>query len=166
MRLRDLAVVAWAALAALSCAGSGSYARGLEYDRNGQHEEAVREFTEAIAWDPMHPAPRNGRGIAYMNLGRYDEAIADFDEAVRLDPDYHLGYYNRGRLYAAKLEDHPRAIQDLDRCIELQGEMAEAYHVRGSSHFATGDAERACQDWRRACELGFDPGCSAAQRMC
>ena len=166
MRPRELAIVAWAALAALSCASGGSYAKGLEYDRNGQHEAAAQEFTKAIAWDPEHPAPRNARGIAYMNLGRYDEAIADFDEAVRLDPDYFLGYYNRGRLYAAKLEDYPRAVEDMDRCIELRDDMAQAYHVRGSSYFGMGEPQRACDDWRRACELGFDPGCSAAQRMC
>ena len=153
-------------VASLSCATGGSYSKAVEYDRTGQHQKAVSEFTKAIAWDPDHPAPMNGRGIAYMNLGEYEDALRDFDEAIRLDPSYSLAYYNRGILYGAKLEDHARAIEDFDRSIELDSQHAPSYHSRAASYFHMGKPQQACQDWRNACELGFSQGCTSAEELC
>lgn len=166
MGVARFVLVVCAGLVALACATANSYQQAVEFDRAGQHERAVSEFNKAIAWDPDHPAPRNGRGLAYMNLGEYENALADFDEAIRLDPDYYLAYYNRGTLYGAKLQDYARAVQDLDRCIELNSRLAPAYQSRGAAYKAMGNGERACQDWRSACELGLSQGCASVAELC
>ena len=101
-----------------------------------------------------------------MNLGEYENAIRDFDEAIRLDPDYHLAYYTRGTLYSSKLQDHARAVQDLDKCIELNSQFPLAYQNRGVAYNAMGNREQACQDWRRACELGLNQGCASFEEQC
>ena len=166
MRLEVLVLVVCIGLAAFSCATAGSYSKAVGYDRTGQHENAVTEFTKAIAWDPDHPAPRNGRGIAYVNLGQYENALRDFNEAIRLDPNCYPASYNRGNLYAATLEDYERAIEDLGKCLELNGDFAPAYQSRGAAYLRMGDDERACKDWRRACELGLSQGCASVKGVC
>ena len=166
MRLGKYVIVLCGGIVLLACATANSYRKGVEYDRAGQHERAVREFTKAIAWDPDQPAPLHGRGLAYIDLGEYESAINDFDEAIRLDPDYYLAYYTRGTLYASELQDYQRAVRDLDRCIELNSQFAPAYQNRGVAHEAMGNHQQACQDWRRACELDFSLGCASVEEEC
>lgn len=165
MRFWGFACVLCTWLVMLACATAGSYQRGVEYDQAGQHRRAVSEFNKAIAWDPKHPAPRNGRALAYMNLGEYENALKDLDEAIRLDPNYYLAYYNRGTLYGAKLQDHVRAVQDFDKCLELNDQYPSAYQSRGAAYRAMGNSERARQDWRKACELGLSQGCASVEGL-
>lgn len=163
-------VLIGAALLAVDCAGPAvdkdAYRRALEHDQAGRHEEAVAEFDKAIDADPRHPAPRNGRGIAYMNAGRFKSALRDFDEAIRLDPDYYLAYYNRGSLLSEKLGDHARGIEDLDRCIALKGDLPQAYQNRGKAYLELRDRDRACLNWRKACDLGLQQGCASVEVGC
>ena len=166
MRLEGIVLLLCAGVVVLGCSTPNPYQQGVEYDRAGQHGKAVSEFTKAIALDPDHPAPRHGRGLAYTNLGEYENAIRDLDEAIRLDPNYYLAYYTRGTLYSSKLKDHARGVQDLGKCIELKSQFPLAYQNRGVAYKAMGNRERACQDWRRACELGLSQGCASVEELC
>ena len=166
MRRSRVGFTLCAGMAALACATSSPYQRGVQYDEAGQHERAVEEFTEAIALDPGHPAPRHGRALAYINLGQYENATADLDEAIRLDPDYPLAYFTRGTLYAAHLGDPARGVQDFDKCIELEPEFPLAYQSRGVALRAMGRPEEGCRDWQRACQLGYRQGCASVSQLC
>jgi Caspase domain/TPR repeat/Tetratricopeptide repeat len=83
---------------------------GNAYDKIGDHERAIADYSEAIRLNPRYDSAYRNRGKAYHAKHEYDLAIADFDKAISLKPEA-LAYTNRGLAYAAK-GDRERAISD------------------------------------------------------
>jgi len=61
-----------------------AYARGLDQIRNGQLEEAIAAFTEAIGEDPNQPVAYLDRGDAYYGQGNIEAVVADYTRAADL----------------------------------------------------------------------------------
>ncbi len=70
--------------------------RGNRHYHAGEYEDAIAEYTQAIALDPKLAEAYNNRGLAYADLGKYAEAIADYYQAISLDTKYAVSYNNRG----------------------------------------------------------------------
>jgi tetratricopeptide (TPR) repeat protein len=64
------------------------YDRALAYQNKGNHDNAIADYTQAIATDPKLAAAHNNRGNVYQAKGDYDRAMADFDQAIALDPKF------------------------------------------------------------------------------
>ena len=73
----------------------GFVARGRSYDAQGGHENALSDFSKAIAMDdaaqaaqksPNHSYASYWRGTALRAKGDVDGAIADFSKAVEQHP--------------------------------------------------------------------------------
>ena len=61
----------------------------------------------------------------------YDKAIALYTEAIALEPENHTLYSNRSAAY--KLSgDFQMALEDADKCIELQPQWAKGYVRKGT----------------------------------
>jgi len=56
------------------------------------------------------------------------------------------------------LGDYEQAIQDFNKALEINPRHVSAYVNRGDSWFKKGTKKNACNDWKKACELG---DCSA-----
>ena len=102
----------------LGCEDWGQIIRGDSYAEEGQHEQAIQDFGEAIRLDPQNAGAYHNRGVAYARLGQYEQAIQDFDEAIRLDPQLGSAYYNRGAVYAG-IGEAKEAARDFARAKEL-----------------------------------------------
>ncbi|MBW4656298.1 MAG: pre-peptidase C-terminal domain-containing protein [Kaiparowitsia implicata GSE-PSE-MK54-09C] len=61
-----------------------AYARGLELSRNGETEQAITAFDEAIAADSTQPVAYLDRGDVYSSMGSIEEVIADYQRAADL----------------------------------------------------------------------------------
>jgi len=62
-----------------------AYAQGLEQIRNGQLEEAIASFTEAIQQDPTQPVAYLDRGDAYYyGQNNMEAVLADYSRALEL----------------------------------------------------------------------------------
>ena len=92
--------------------------KGIAYYDQGEFDEAIEEFTEAIELDPEYAIAYYNRGWAYDEKGEYDEAIADYNKAIELDPELDVAYFTRGFLYMA-LGEKEKAISDFEKCIEV-----------------------------------------------
>ena len=64
--------------------------RGVTYGRKGLHQEAIADYTKAIALNPDFAIAYDNRAFHYDSKGHYDEAIADYTKAIALKPDYAL----------------------------------------------------------------------------
>ena len=96
--------------------------RGAAYFREGDFDQAIAEYTEAIALDPDYADAYNNRGAAYLRVGDFDQAIADYNTTIAitynnlailtrqydmgcragtvesmLKPDYADAFFNRGK---------------------------------------------------------------------
>ncbi|HTT83912.1 MAG TPA: tetratricopeptide repeat protein [Rhizomicrobium sp.] len=104
----------------LSSQFSSHYAAGLRDMRSGKQEDALQEFTEAIAARPDAQAYAM-RGITNAFLKKYSPAIADFNEAISLDPNVDaVIYFDRAK---AEQNNHlpEKARADLDIVIKNAG---------------------------------------------
>jgi len=120
--------------------------------QQGQHENAITEYTYAICLNPQDADAYYNRAISYANLGQNERAIQDYDQAIRLNPQETKAYNNRGNRYA-DLGQYERAIQDFDEAIRLNPEYAKAYYNRGHSYKQLGQNGRGQRDIDEAIRL-------------
>jgi tetratricopeptide (TPR) repeat protein len=123
--------------------------RGAAYAQLGKNQEALRNLTEAIAYNPAHRDAYYNRGLVYARLGDYEAAIHDLTQALTLDANAVDTLKARALIYV-KIKQYERAFADYNRAIVLNPNssqiaslLAEAYGAAGKYGEAEGAAHRA-----------------------
>jgi tetratricopeptide (TPR) repeat protein len=75
-------------------------ALGTVLDSLGKHDEAIADFTRAIALDPHDQIAYSNRATVYMASSRLELAIADLTEVIRAEPANGMAFYNRATAFA------------------------------------------------------------------
>ena len=60
--------------------------KGTENLRNGDFENALSFFEQALLLKPDDPDLWNQKGVVLRSLGRYDEASECYNRSLQLDP--------------------------------------------------------------------------------
>ena len=94
------------------------YRQGVEANKKGDLDEAIRLYSKAISLKPDSPALYFVRGRAYRMHDQYDNAINDFTRAIALKPSYAEAYNHRGVTYIGK-GDSQRALADFKKACGL-----------------------------------------------
>ncbi len=132
-------------------------ARGLAQEgetlrQQGQYEQAIANFTEAIALNPEYAWAIAHRGETYYQIGQYHKALIDFNRAVELDPNYIWAIAHRGVTYE-RLERYPETLADLNRVLELKPDYPWAIAYRCRAYEMMGRYEEALQQFDQAIAL-------------
>lgn len=93
------------------------YNRGTELGKLERYDEAVADFSKAIAIHPFDFVYGN-RATAYYFMGNYQQALRDYDSAIALDPGNANSYYGRALTYRA-LGGFAAAQEDLRKSCAL-----------------------------------------------
>eukprot|EP00455_Lapot_gusevi_P046664 TRINITY_DN617_c0_g2_i1.p1 TRINITY_DN617_c0_g2~~TRINITY_DN617_c0_g2_i1.p1 ORF type:complete len:573 (-),score=284.83 TRINITY_DN617_c0_g2_i1:237-1955(-) len=88
------------------------------------------------------------RGNAAFQAGRYEEAASEFTTAISLDASNHVLYSNRSGAYAA-LKQYDHALEDANKCIELNPNFVKGYSRKGLALFNLGRYEEARDTYRQ-----------------
>lgn len=128
------------------------YQRGILHFDNGDQTLAIRDFTEAIRLKSDFAEAYHVRGLCHFELDRPDSALADFNQAITLNEKFVEAYYNRAILYES-LNLIDKAMNDYNRCIQVEPNFAAPYYNRGV-HLFKRDRKKACDDFKKAAELG------------
>jgi tetratricopeptide (TPR) repeat protein len=91
---------------------------------DGQYEEAVKEFSEALGKNPDHTMARLGLALTYMQMGEASLAMQEFNLVIENNPDLAPAYADRGILYD-RMGEHKKALADYKKAIELDEEILE-----------------------------------------
>jgi tetratricopeptide (TPR) repeat protein len=91
---------------------------------DGQYEEAVKEFSEALGKNPDHPMARLGLAVTYMQMGDSGGALDEFNRVIENNPELAPAYADRGILYD-RMGEHKKALADYKKAIELDPEILE-----------------------------------------
>jgi tetratricopeptide (TPR) repeat protein len=116
---------------------------GNLYSNRREHEIAIRNYSRALALDPMYTQAYLSRGVLYWReIGDQERAIDDLTRVLELNPTWVEAYFNRGIAY--KLHGEPeKAATDFEcylaeatdefwleatrrQLSELRGELEEA----------------------------------------
>jgi tetratricopeptide (TPR) repeat protein len=151
-RLFDRAIRSYTELIALNPTAEAFNGRAAAYFDEGDFDNAISNYNEAIALYRQYAVTFNNRGLAYHAKGDYDRAIADYDQAIALDAKNAAAYYSRGSAYRTK-GDYGHAFADLDQAIALDPKFAAAYYSRGLAYHAKGDYDHAIADLDQAIAL-------------
>lgn len=122
------------------------YQRGLT-NVNGDQDQALADFNEAIRLDPRNADAYVGRGSVRFDGG----AITDFTEAIRLDPNNREAYVRRAFQYNSQ-QNYAAALADYDQAIRISP-SADIYGQRASAHWSLGNREQAFRDADEAIRL-------------
>lgn len=123
--------------------------RGLAHRSNGQLDQAIEDYSEAIRLKPDYYVAIGNRGVALMSKGELDRAIGDFTRTIELKPDYLAAYYNRAMALGRK-GDVARAIADYDVVLKADPKNPKLLRERGALRARNGDQAEAEADFGRA----------------
>jgi len=136
-------------------AWSAMYNLGLKLKTEGQTEQALHWYAEALKVTPTNPEVLNNAGVALMSLGRTTEAVYNYREALRLAPRYALAHGNLASALA-ELGDRQSAIREYEEALRIKPDYAEGHNSLGQVLAAEGRVEDALREFREALRLKPD----------
>ncbi len=107
--------------------------RAYLYERIGQTDRAVVDWSSAIAIEPVDPALYASRGFLYLRQHRYDDAIADFAKGEALDAKSPIFAYGLGRVESDR-GNYEEAIKAYTRALSVAPDHATAHLWRGEAY--------------------------------
>ncbi len=84
----------------------------------------------AIQHDPKNQLAYFNKGNLYFANHRYEDAEKMYTKAIELKPLDTFSYINRA-LSKVMLKDYDGAFKDLDKCIKIDPNSAQAYSNKG-----------------------------------
>lgn len=107
-------------------------ARGQVSERNQDFEQALADYTRAIALRPSLGRAFTCRGLLYLQRSDLTLALADFTESIALEPENARAWNNRGTVLL-QCNQLQRALADFDRALELCPTLPKALRNRGKT---------------------------------
>lgn len=128
------------------------YNLGLEWIKNDEFAEAIKNFDTAIEMNPKYAEAYAKRAESKQKMERYSEARADYDAALRINPKLATALAARAKLNL--IEGLPeQAITDADAAIKLDPKLGEAYLYRGQGRMELKEYDSAVEDMTEANRL-------------
>jgi len=126
----------------------------------GQIQEALSHFQEAVRINPLAPESHNNLGLVYLNLGQTDKAISQFQEALRRKPDFVYAHINLGLAFL-KMGDNYGAASQFQETVRLKPDFVAARVNLGIALLNQGQTDEAISQFQEA--LRLRPGFTQAQ---
>lgn len=105
--------------------------RGSEFQAQGNNNEAITSFDEALKLDPSNEVAWNNKGTALLGLGKFDEAIEAFDKAIESNQDYVDALINKGIILKFQGKND-EAIDAFNKALEIDPENDKALKEKES----------------------------------
>jgi tetratricopeptide (TPR) repeat protein len=127
--------------------------RSMLYLAQGKPQQALQDAQSAHAVDVTSLEAYYVLGNACFALEDYQQAALYYYTYQLFNPDDAKASLQYGESLYFLAEDYPGALVALDRAINLDSKMAEAYHYRGLVYLAIDDANQAVKDLNKALNL-------------
>ncbi|KAI0463034.1 Hsp90 cochaperone [Komagataella kurtzmanii] len=83
----------------------------------------------------------------------YEKAVSFFTQAIEASPSpNHILFSNRSAAYAS-LGQYQDALDDANKCVEINGSWAKGYNRVGAAHYGRGEWDEAHKAYSKALEL-------------
>lgn len=115
--------------------------------------EAEADLDKALKLDSNWYIALFAKGLLYEKKEEYDKAINFYQKSLKNNPKNYMAYNNIGHIYFRN-KKYELAIDNYTSAIEVYPKYFNAYRNRADAKNANGDIVGACQDLRKASELG------------
>ena len=120
--------------------------RAMAYEKNGDWEGAIDDFTTAFDYDTTADSYIN-RSQLYAKMGRKMDAISDLKKAIELNPESYRAWYN-----LAILDESTQ----LPKALMTNDEFAPMLNLVGANAYERGDYSLSAQYHTRAIDTDPD----------
>ncbi len=124
------------------------YRAGEEFFEKREYENAIKQFSRALAMDPDYERAYILRAHAHARLGDYAHAATDYDRAIGYNGKDAELYYLSGNAHFRE-DRYTVALTRLDRAIEMKWNYLEAYQVRSLVYLKLERYQEALEDIRK-----------------
>ncbi len=97
--------------------------------KNGNFEKASQNFARALQISPEDEAAAYNVGEIFFSNQKNDEAVQYFELATKIKNTWPKPYYRLGLVYL-NMGNYPKALENLNRFLELDPQNPEAANVR------------------------------------
>ena len=101
--------------------------KGNEFAQFGKLQNAIEEYTKAIALNKIDHRCFGNRSYCYHSLKKFDEALTDANSAISLVPNEPKGYFRKAKALCG-LKRFSEAENSLSKILELDSSCSEAAH--------------------------------------
>ena len=133
------------------------FIRGRIRFDDGDTDDAIEDYNEAVRLNPNHHGAYNARGIARRNRDDLNAALADFNQAIRSSPQTNPSFpsylTNRCLTLAFLGKDLAQARADCDRSLALGGRNAGTLESRGLVFLRLNQLDNAIADFDEALRI-------------
>ncbi len=100
------------------------------------------------------------RSNSLSKLRRIGPALEDINRAIELKPNDYRNYMIRGAIYGRN-NNITKSMADFKKALQMNPKSAKTYFMRGIIYkYFKKDLDRAKQDIRKACRMGFYMACT------
>jgi len=131
----------------------GYYNRGKLKRGMQNHEEAIKDYQQAIRLDSSITPAYIAAAVSYYYIRDMKSARAYYAAALKTDPANAMCYYNLGRM-AHEESNYKEAIGFYKKAVNSQYNYPKAWLYLGDCYKETGDKENACFSYLQAEGLG------------
>jgi tetratricopeptide (TPR) repeat protein len=127
---------------------------GYVHKHNGQMNQALKDFTEALKRDPKVVTAYVNRGYVLNDLHQPEAAAKDFESAIKLDAKN--GEAHLGLAYASLDSNKPEtAIRESELAEKVNGDSEFVHLIRATAYGRQGRLTKSIDEYRAA--LKFAP---------
>jgi tetratricopeptide (TPR) repeat protein len=120
--------------------------------KQGQFEEALRNFNQALALNPNDSQIHFNLANALVQQDQLSDAVEHFQKAVKIQPDFAEAYHSLGRVVAAQGHLGP-AIEYFKEAIRIKPEFAEAHQSLAQALAEQGKRDEAIKQFQEALRI-------------
>jgi tetratricopeptide (TPR) repeat protein len=157
-RSGSLVLILLLLFASLACAESqearNHYNRGVIFQSQGKAMEAISEYREAIALDPLYGWAWSNLGNVWLSLGKVAEAVECFRKAIEIDQTDASFHNNLGYAYSRQGKAE-LALSEYEKALGLYPDYAAALFNLACLHSLKGNLDLALSLLQKAMERGF-----------
>ena len=148
---------------------SSFYKRGVARRDLGE-EEYYKDMEKAQDMKADSAIDYFYRSEAKSNYScNWSGSLNDLTKAISIDPNYFEAYFHRAiqRNLGIGSDDYIGAKDDYSKCIELDPNNGHIYKLRGELKMKRlDDIKGACEDWKKAAELGDEGAAKLLEEHC
>ncbi|OIN87696.1 MAG: hypothetical protein AUJ12_00900 [Alphaproteobacteria bacterium CG1_02_46_17] len=132
------------------------FSRGITNERLSNWDQAEKDLTDALSYEPDQPYVLNYLGYTWADQGRnLDKAVEMIEKASRLKPDDGAIIDSLGWVYY-RMGNFSTAVKKLETAIELQPYESEINDHLGDAYWQVGRKNEARFQWKRAISFTKD----------
>lgn len=126
--------------------------RAATYYALKDFSKAIMDAETTLKLDPNNLKANYVLANCYDDLNQLDKAIVYYNAVILISPENPL-YYMRRAIVCGKTQNYIACLQDLETCIALDKNYAEAYYWKGV--VKVNMKQNPCEDLKKAVDLGF-----------